>query len=100
MIRQETSTFNRNLPKTTHEKASELEKFQNVRDKANSAVYNSPKMLSATESAEDDYLTKRANNTIKGVNNGTESIEDATKDADEVLKHRRTPLQKTSADKT
>ncbi len=81
--------FQSKLAENHARKDRELEKFQNVRDKANSAVYNSPKLLSATESAEDDYLTKRANNTIEGVKNGTESIENATKDADEVLKHRR-----------
>lgn len=66
----------------------ELVKFQKTRDKVNSPVYNGPKIVTTAESAEDEYLVKRANSRLKGVENGTESIEDLRKDADEVFRHR------------
>lgn len=71
------------------ERQKEIEEFKRTRDKVNSAMYNSPKILTSAESAEDEYLVNRANNSQKGVENGTVGAEEARKDADEVLKHRR-----------
>lgn len=76
------------------ERQKEIEEFKKTRDKVNSAMYNSPKILTSAESAEDEYLVNRVNNSQNGVENGTVDAEEARKDADEVLKHRRETAKK------
>ena len=73
---------------------SDLQEYEKNRLSINGPELNAPKIFMGTELAEDDYLVKGINNTIKGIENGTDDPEKLRKMSEELIKQRQDTANK------
>lgn len=73
---------------------ADLEEYEKNRQSINGPELNAPKIFMGTELAEDDYLVKSINNTIKGIENGTDDPEKLRKMSEELIKQRQDTANK------
>lgn len=72
----------------------DIDEYDRNKEKLNSASLNSPKLFFGTELAEDDYMVKKINNTLIGVEQGTDDAEQLRKLSEKLIEQRQDTANK------